>query len=208
MNLKLSMALGFVALAISAVPAAVGQCGIPAKAAKPAAWHPQYGAARLVRAADDDPFRREDGKSMVGMWHVIFTANTSKGASIPSTVIDNALIVWHSDHTEIMNSLRPPQDGNICLGVWEQLDRSHYYVNHFPWYPNEFPNATSGGIGDAQGPIQIQEWVKLSSDGDHFTGTFQLDSYDLSNNLLVSFTGTLSGKRITTSTKEKDLVDN
>jgi hypothetical protein len=208
MKLTVSMTLGLVVLGISAVPAALGQCGLPAKAAKPAAWRPQFGAARLVRTADDDPLRREDGKSMVGMWHVIFTATASKGESMPSTVIDNALAVWHSDRTEIMNSVRPPQDGNFCMGVWEQLDVSHYFLNHFPWYANEFPNASPSGIGDAQGPTQIQEWIKLSPDGDHFTGTFQLDSYDLSNNILASFTGTLAGTRITTRTKEKDLVGN
>ncbi len=208
MNLKASIALGFVALAISAVPAALGQCGMPVKAAKPAAWHPQYDAARLVRAADDDPFRREDGKSMVGMWHVIFTANTSKGVSISPMVIDNALVVWHSDRTEIMNSVRSPQDGDFCMGVWEQTDRSQYYLNHFAWFGNQFPTDNPSGIGDPQGPTQIQEWVKLSPDGDRFTGTFSLVAYDTSNNILASFTGTLSGTRITTSTKEKDLVGN
>jgi hypothetical protein len=206
MNLKVSMALGFVALAISAVPAALGQCGMPAKAAKPAAWHPQYDAARLVRAADDDPFRREDGKTMVGMWHVIFTANTSAGKAIPAMVIDNALVVWHSDRTEIMNSVRSPQDGDFCMGVWEQTDRSQYYLNHFAWYGNQFPTNNASGIGDPVGPTHIQEWVKLSPDGDRFTGTFTLVAYDTSNNVLASFTGTLAGTRITTSTKEQDLV--
>ena len=208
MKLNVLMTLGLVVLGISAVSSALGQCGMPAKAAKPTAWHPQYGPARLVRAADEDSFRREDGKSMVGMWHVIFTASTSSGASIPPTVIDNALVVDHSDRTEIMNSVRPPQDGNFCMGVWEQLDRSHYFVKHFAWYANEFPNANPSGIGNSQGPTQIQEWIKLGPDGDHFTGTFQLDAYDLSNNILASFTGTLAGTRITTSTKEKDLVAN
>jgi hypothetical protein len=208
MNLKVSMTLGLVALAISAVPAALGQCAMLPKAVKPAAWHPQYGAPRLMRTADDDPFRREDGKSMVGMWHVIFTATAAKGNPIPPTMVDNALAVWHSDHTEIMNSVRPPQDGNFCMGVWEQLDRSQYFLNHFAWYANQFPNDNASGIGDPQGPSQFREWIKLGSDGDHFTGTFQLDAYDTSNNVLASFTGTLSGTRITTSTKEKDLVSN
>jgi hypothetical protein len=210
MNLKVTMTLGAVALAVSAIPAALGQCGMPLKAVKPAAWQYQSnpartGGARLIRTADED-FRREDGKSMVGMWHVVFTADTFLGSKIPATVIDNALAVWHSDRTEIMNSVRPPQDGNFCLGVWEQLDRSHYFLNHFPWYSNEFPNTNASGIGDPVGPTQIQEWVNLDSDGDHFTGTFELDAYDLSNNIFASFTGTLTGTRVTTKTKEPDLV--
>ncbi len=31
--------------------------------------------------------------------------------------VDNAFVQWHSDGTEIMNSRRPAQDGNFCLGV-------------------------------------------------------------------------------------------
>ena len=88
----------------------------------------------------------------MGMWHVIFTAKTSFGKDIPDTVIDNALAVWHSDKTEIMNSVRAPQDGNFCLGVWEKTGRSTYYLNHFPWFSNEFPNDTNNGIGMPVGP--------------------------------------------------------
>jgi hypothetical protein len=85
-------------------------------------------------------YEEENVPSIVGMWHVIFTAKTSNGKDIPETVVDNALAVWHSDKTEIMNSVRPPQDGNFCLGVWEQTGRNAYYLNHFPWFANEFPN--------------------------------------------------------------------
>lgn len=208
MRLKLSITLGVFALAVSTAPVALGQCGVPGKAVK-AAWYPQYGGARMLRASEEDQFRREDGKSMVGMWHLIFTANaTTNGSPIPPTVIDNALAVWHSDHTEIMNSVRPPQDGNFCLGVWEQLGKSEYYLNHFAWYANRFPNDSASGIGGPQGPSQFREWIKLSPDGDHFTGKFQLDSYDLSNNILISFSGTLAGTRVTTRTSEKELVTN
>ena len=208
MNIKVSMTLGLVALAISTVPAALGQCGMPLKAIKPAAWHPQESAARLVRTSDDDQFRREDGKSIVGMWHVVFTATTMGDAKIPATVIDNSLAVWHGDHTEIMSSVRPPQDGNFCLGVWEQTGRSKYFLNHFPWYSNEFPNKNTGGIGDPEGPTQIHEWVTLGEDGDSFTGTFTLVAYDSSNNVLASFAGTLTGTRVTVKTTEKELVGN
>lgn len=43
-----------------------------------------------------------------------------------------------------MNSLRPPQDGNFCLGVWEQTGRSKYYLNHFPCNRHSlYSNATN-----------------------------------------------------------------
>lgn len=195
---------GAAMLAIAA-QGAMAQCGMQAKAVKPAAWHPQFGA-HFRLAADDDPFHREG--SIVGMWHVIFTAQTAMGAPIPATVIDNALVVWHADGTEIMNSVRPPQDGNFCMGVWEDLGRGQYFLNHFAWYGNAFPNNTDNGIGPAAGPTRIREWVTLGPDGSKFTGHFQLDAYDLSNKISPSFTGSLSGTRITTSTTEQQLVGN
>ena len=63
---------------------------------------------------------------IVGMWHAVFTAHAMNGSPIPDTPIDNALLIFNSDGTEVMNSGRPPQDGNFCLGVWEQTGKSTY----------------------------------------------------------------------------------
>ncbi|MGA7927610.1 MAG: hypothetical protein WCA20_16670 [Candidatus Sulfotelmatobacter sp.] len=32
-----------------------------------------------------------------------------------------------------MNSARPAQDGNFCLGVWTRTGKLKYYLNHIPW---------------------------------------------------------------------------
>jgi hypothetical protein len=203
MKSKRNLALLSLLVLLAAVaPKTQAQCGRMTKAIKPSAWSPQFGAAQFLRTGDDQ------GNPIVGMWHVVFTATTSGGATIPATVIDNALAVWHSDRTEIMNSVRPPQDGNFCLGVWEQTGRNQYYLNHFPWYNNEFPNSNASGIGDPVGPTQIQEWITLGPDGCHFTGKFQLTAYDLSNNVTASFTGTLAGTRVTIHTTIQDLTTN
>ena len=146
--------------------------------------------------------------SIVGMWHVIFTAHTVNGNPIPSNaypMIDNALVVWHSDKTEIMNSARPPQDGNFCLGVWEKTGARSYYLNHIPWLGNDTTNAPSG-IGNPAGPTQITERVTLSEDGNKYAGTFTLVAYNLDENKAVTFTGVLAGTRITTSTSAHQLV--
>jgi hypothetical protein len=149
----------------------------------------------------------EESPSIVGMWHVIFTAKTSFGKDIPDTVIDDALAVWHTDKTEIMNSMRPAQDGNFCLGVWEQIGRSKYYLNHFPWFANEFPNDTNNGIGMPVGPTHITETVTLGSDCNHFSGTFTLDAFDTTGKTtLASFTGVVTATRVTTSTTVPDLL--
>ena len=142
------------------------------------------------------------------MWHVVFTAETTTvpGTIPPGGVIDNALAVWHSDHTEIMNSVRPPQDGNFCLGVWEQTGRNEYSLNHFAWFANQFPNATDNGIGPAIGPTRFTEKVTLAADGRHFSGTFTLTAYDTSGNQTLQFTGSIAGTRITSTTTVGDLL--
>ncbi|HXS75508.1 MAG TPA: hypothetical protein VN753_04975 [Terracidiphilus sp.] len=198
---KSASALIALVLGIAFVPAAVAQCGMPLKDIKPSSWEPQSSSAHIVQVND------EEGKSIVGMWHVLFTAHTMNGSAIPDTVIDNALSVWHSDHTEIMNSVRPPQDGNFCLGVWKQAGRSTFYLNHFAWFANQFPNDTNNGIGDPVGPTHFTEKVTVTPDGNHFTGTFTLTAYDSKGNVMTAFTGALSGTRITTSTTTGDLLN-
>jgi hypothetical protein len=199
---RLVPALGALVFAGAMIPSALAQCGMPTKLAKPAAWHPQMGGAQVIRTGYE-----EEGPSIVGMWHVIFTAKTSDGKDIPDTVIDDALAVWHPDKTEIMNSMRPPQDGNFCLGVWEQIGKSKYYLNHFPWFANQFPNETNNGIGTPVGPTHITETVTLGPDCDHFSGTFTLDAYDTTGKIILqSFTGVLSADRVTTKTTVPDLL--
>src|SRR5579863_8709631 len=111
--------IGALSVVVSLAPAALAQCGLPNKPIKPSSWRPQYGAGRphLLTAALD-----EAEPSIVGMWHVVFIAQTQNGDTIPvpgGVMIDNAVAQWHSDGTEIMNSARSAQDGNFCLGVWE-----------------------------------------------------------------------------------------
>jgi hypothetical protein len=191
--------MGALALVFSIAPAAMAQCGLPNQPIKPSSWSPQYGALtpRLVLAADDlEP--------IVGMWHVVFAAQTQNGETIPVTggvVIDNSVVVWHPDGTEIMNSSRSAQDGNFCLGVWKQTGDRTYLLNHIAWQGNVYdPTAAPDIVGAPQGGAQIIEEITLSRDGNSYTGTFTLHAYDTSGNVYVWFTGVLSAKRITQDT--------
>jgi hypothetical protein len=191
---------------LSAATTAQAQCGLPAKAVKPASWNPQLGQARLLRTALGGPdFQDEFGPSIVGMWHVTFTAQTMGGSPIPNTVVDNALVVWHSDKTEIMNSIRPPQDGNFCMGVWEKTGIFKYRLNHFAWGGNAFPTNPPTAIGPTAGPTHITETITLSTDGNRYSGTFTLDAYDTSGNIATAFTGLITATRITINTTTNDL---
>jgi hypothetical protein len=139
------------------------------------------------------------------MWHVTFTAEGNNPGPPDNTPIDNAVVVWHSDRTEIMNSGRPAQDGDFCMGVWEEVGRCKYKLNHFAWAGNDTTNAP-GGIGNPQGPTRITEEVTLSEDGKQYSGTFTLDAYDTSFNLTTHIVGVIKGTRITMGTTVNDLM--
>lgn len=198
---KLVLWIGALTLAMVAVPGAKAQCGLSMKRIKPSAW--QFGYRSTQRALLVD--WHEDQDAIVGMWHVIFTAQTLNGQPF-SGVIDNSVVVWHRDGTEVMNSSRPAQDGNFCLGVWTRTGKSTYSLNHVPWAGNDLENAPSG-IGNPQGGAQLTEKVTLSPDRNSYSGQFVLDAYDTSGNLTVSFAGTLKAKRITPSTSFADIFN-
>ncbi len=192
-----------VGLAFTLASTALAECGLPNKPIKPSNWQPGIDATlpQFVTAADDQP-------SIVGMWHVTFTAHTQNGVDItsPGMVIDNSVVVWHPDGTEIMNSARSAQDGNFCLGVWKRTGTRTYMLNHIPWQGNKFdPSAPPSTIGDPQEGVQILEWITLSPQGNSYAGTFTLKAYDTSGNIYTWFTGTLSAKRITPDTPFSDL---
>jgi hypothetical protein len=148
-------------------------------------------------AGDSDP--------IVGMWHVTFTAQGNEIGPPDGTPIDNALATWHSDGTELMNSARPPQDGDFCMGVWKRTRRFTYKLNHFAWFANDTANAP-GGVGNPTGPARMLQQVTLSPDGKHYSGTFTLDAYDTSGTQVAHIVGVIAATRITVNTTVPDLL--
>jgi hypothetical protein len=204
---KLAVVLGVALMGSLLTATANAACGStqPAKPGgsfEPQSWQGQndFGSAKLLLTGDHD-----SGDPIVGMWHVTFTAkgNGSDGPS-DGAPIDNAIVQWHADGTEIMNSGRPAQDGNFCMGVWEHTGRFRYKLNHFA-LGNDTTNAPSG-VGDPAGPTRIVEDVVLSPDGNHYTGRFTLDAYDTSGNPTAHIVGVISGTRITVETTVPDLL--
>ncbi len=211
-NRMLAMTASLLVVALSALPSARAACG---NSALPLAHHSsfslQFGSAHLVQVAlanqngDED----EGSASIVGMWHVTFTSHGSDSDLPEGTPVDNALVVWHGDNTEIMNSDRPPQDGDFCMGIWKQTGRDTYLLNHFAWFSNVYDPtnpASWSEIGPAQGPTQIVEAITLSPDGNHYSGTFTLNAYGTSGNVATHIVGIISATRITMSTNVPDLL--
>ncbi|MGB6193291.1 MAG: hypothetical protein WBF42_12560 [Terracidiphilus sp.] len=188
---KLLSFVGTAAVVFAVVPGAAAQCGSLKQPIKPTNWHLQMDGARpsLVRATFEDDDR---GPSIVGMWHVKFTASDG-------SVFDDSVVQWHPDGTEIMNSQRPAQDGNFCMGVWTRTGERRYLLNHIPWKGND-------PTGTPQDGAQLIEKVTLSPDGNSYTGTYTFVPYDQNGNAGPVFTGTISAKRITTETPFTDLL--
>ena len=147
-------------------------------------------------AAQND--QGENSISIVGFWHVVFTSQGTTNPPIPDgVVIDAGFSQWHSDHTEILNSSRPPAIANFCLGAWAKTGANTYTLNHFALSFN--PDGTM------QGPANIRETVSLSADGNTYSGTFSIDQYDTHLNLLAHIVGTISATRVTVNTKPTDI---
>jgi hypothetical protein len=200
--------LGFAALA---VPNCSAQCGMGPAIRLHSSLRPRMGDAQLRPVAfgdrSEERERHGDRDPIVGFWHVTFTAKTMNGTAIPETVIDNALVVWHSDGTEIMNSGRPPQDGNFCLGVWEQTGPSTYKLNHFALGNEYTPGTPPGVVGDPAGPTRFVETARVASDGNHYSGTFTLTSHDASGQPTnPTFTGVITATRISLDTTVADIL--
>jgi len=192
---RFAVALGLVLIGTILTAKASAEClsylpGHKGAVVSPQSWRgAELGSASLLLVssqASDDP--------IVGFWKVTFTAGT--------TTIDSAYVQWHSDGTEIMNSGRPPQNGDFCLGVWEKTGRSRYKLNHFA-LGNVIDPTNPTQIGPPGGPTQIVEDIILSRDGNHYVGMFTLDAYDTpanGNKLLAHIIGVITATRITVHT--------
>lgn len=121
-------------------------------------------------------------KSIVGLWHVIYTADNS--------VFSETLKQWHSDGTEFENVDHNPAIGSVCLGVWKQVGVRTVRLHHVGWLFNE--------DGSPAGTFTQDETDTVAPNGMSYTGTFTFKTYDV-NGTFSGFevTGTIAASRIT-----------
>lgn len=165
-------ALAFALLGVSNCAATCVATGQPT--ASHSSLHFQPGQIRLLPAAffKDDDWDRHD-EPIVGFWSQQLVSRGTEGVT-DGTVLEKGLSQAHSDHTEIINSGRPPISGSFCLGVWEKVGERTYKVNHIllAW--------DSTGTTYI-GPINLREEITVDPDGDHYSGTFTIESYTQDN---------------------------
>ena len=78
------------------------------------------------------------------------------------------------------------------MGVWQKTGPSSYQLNHFALSFDTSNNFV--------GPAQIHENVTLDKKADQYTGTFTVDQYDTTGNLLAHVVGDITATRITVDT--------
>jgi hypothetical protein len=118
------------------------------------------------------------GDHIVGTWHVVYTTAGSTSGE--------AFIQWHSDGTEWENINYPVLGGNICMGSWKMVDRTHVSRNHYGWLYND---------GVLAGYFNETETDEVAWDGNSYTGTNETTLYFLSGPPVV-LTGTATATRI------------
>jgi hypothetical protein len=142
------------------------------------------GDIKLPALAVENPqlvFPIED--SIVGLWQVVYT--TSSGAPFGVSFKE-----WHSDGTEFENIDHSPIVGNVCFGVWKQVDFRTVHLHHLGWL--------FGTDGSPQGSFIIDETDKLSPNAMTYSGSFTFKTYDADGNYTgTEVTGTTAASRIT-----------
>ena len=177
-----ALALLSISVLLFSVTAANAACGLTGAGSKSPIRLPM-----LAQAGNDqqEDFDRDPGGSIVGLWHVVYTANGS--------TFNETLDQWHSDGTEFENAWLPPDTGNICFGVWKEVATRTVRLHHIGWLftPGSNPPTASGSF-------TLDETNVVSRDGKTYTGTFTFKTYDSTGAPTdIEVKGTIAATRIT-----------
>jgi hypothetical protein len=191
------------ALAMTGV-AALGLSGVSHAGCAPGPFQaaPAPGGAA---SADPSGFIKTDWRgperAIVGVWKFEMlskSTSTHKNPMPDGTLIDFGTAAWHADGTELqMSGFRNPSDDDVCQGVWQQVGRSTFVLNHF---------ALAWTNGTYTGPADIRATVTVAPGGNRYTGTFTTTVYLAAyepghefdtNTVLAVVTGTFDATRLT-----------
>jgi hypothetical protein len=194
--------LSVLALFFAVVPSALAQCASVPKsvnpAVNPAVWHVLSGQVRLELVRDDRNGSDDNGPSIVGLWHLNYTATYDENfppgnPATPPFPFLQSYKTWHGDGTEFENAFLPPAGGNICFGVWKDLGHGVAKLHHI------------GLMFDASGNVSnvftVDEIDTVAPDGKTYKGTFDFKLFDSTNVYGVGapiseVKGTTAGTRI------------
>jgi hypothetical protein len=187
------VALAGLVLLFTVSGAKAAGCAVPSKA----------GAAPSIPFVsphgDDQQGVEEFGgpASIVGLWHLNYTADTETGAPIfppvPFPFLESFKI-WHGDGTEFENAFMPPTGGNICFGVWKDLGDGSVKLHHIGLM---FDSA--GGVSNI---FTVDEKDTVARNGQTYSGSFDFKLWPPSfaavgvGTPIAEVTGKTAGTRI------------
>ena len=178
---KFVVCLGAAAILIASAPGAQG-C---AHAVLPSLLSPESTEAR---AAGTDPSVEPGApaagyQAIVGLW--------LSTALVGGQPIGQGFESFTSDGLEVLIENSPTLEGNVCLGVWAPTGKNSLKINHPAWDYD-----SSGAL---TGTVILKSQITIDPGGNTYKGTFTYVAYDLNGNVVPgsSFSGTLTGKRIT-----------
>ena len=138
----------------------------------------------MMAQAEGLPFGGTASNSIVGLWHVIYTAG--------GQTFNDTFDMWHSDGTEFEAAFLPPEAGNICYGVWKEVGGT-VHLHHIGWLFT--PGSTPG---TATGTFTLDEINTVSRNGMSYSGSFTFQVYDMNGVAQGGpVTGTMLASRIT-----------
>jgi hypothetical protein len=187
------VALAGLVLLFTASGAKAAGCAVPSKA----------GAAPsipFVSPHGDDQQQSEgfgEPASIVGLWHLNYTAEAESGAPIfppaPFPFLESFKI-WHGDGTEFENAFMPPAGGNICFGVWKDLGEGTVKLHHIGLMFD-----STGGVSNI---FTVDEKDTVARNGQTYSGTFDFKLWPPSfaavgvGTPIAEVTGKTAGTRI------------
>jgi hypothetical protein len=154
---------------------------------------------------DQQPGEDSNGPAtIVGLWHLIYTATDSTSGPLPVPVIPpgppssfqflESFKTWHADGTEFENAFLPPSGGNICFGVWKDLGHGSVKLHHI------------GLMFDSMGSVSymftVDEKDTVARNGQTYSGSFDFKLWPPSftavgvGKPLQEITGSTAGTRI------------
>lgn len=116
--------------------------------------------------------------TIVGLWHVVYTATFATAGPIPVPIIPpgppdsfqfiESMKMWHADGTEWEEKIQPAPAG-FCFGVWTRAPQDTIKLHHF--------GALTASDGSVQAIFWINEVNRVASDGRTYSGTWNFRLY-------------------------------
>jgi hypothetical protein len=141
-------------------------------------------------ASDGDWKKGGEERSIVGLWHTVYTATGAPPTAAPFL---ESLKTWHGDGTEFENAVLPPIGGNVCVGVWKEVGERKVKLHHTGLMFTPDADPTKNVLSAT---FTVDETDEVAEDGKTYKGSFTFAVFDLNGKKLQTVTGTIAATRI------------